>query len=98
MRNVAESPVAKFYTKLAPMVTDPIYQLHMTILHQKKSKVCQPGPEIECVSKLSLTVELPVVMVSVDYAGFPPCYERHDSGNELSDPVCHLHMYKSFFD
>ena len=34
-KDVAESLVAKIYSKLIQMVTYPIYQLHMTIMHQK---------------------------------------------------------------
>ena len=56
-RDVAESQVAKFYSKLTHKVKEPIYQLHMTIIHQKNLKFstftsptdmknCQLGPEI----------------------------------------------------
>ena len=33
--DVTELQEAKFYSKLTPMVTDPIHQLHMTIIYQK---------------------------------------------------------------
>ena len=52
----------KIYTKFIPMFTDPIYQLQMSIIHQKNLrhltfttlkdiKIRQPGPEKRVVSK-----------------------------------------------
>ena len=54
------------------MVTDPIYQLHMTIMHEKNLKpstfttskdikICQPWPEKRGVSKYTRTFAHPVV-------------------------------------
>ena len=74
--DVSESQVGKFYSKLTPMVTDPIYQLHMTIMHQKNLipstfttskdiKIRQPGPEKWGVSKYTQTCGHPIVLIFI---------------------------------